>query len=237
MSGPALPLATRPVPRLRAGSVGLVLVLLLAAGLRLYDVGTTSLWTDELFTRFYPQARAALPVGRGNAARAEPAALLQPDLAMGARGRRQRVRAAAAQPARLAAVARAGYAARDRAVRAAGERAVRWPAAGALGHQHRLRAGGAALRAAGRGAGAGACSALPACCGDRVTWAALATYAVGATLAIYLHLTSVLAVAAFGLAGLGSALGRQRLLDRAGLAAVRRRQRGRSRWPACRCCR
>ncbi|MBV8912112.1 MAG: glycosyltransferase family 39 protein, partial [Acetobacteraceae bacterium] len=52
MSGPALPVAA-PTVKVRAGGLVLGAVLLLAAALRSHHLGSASLWTDELFTRFY----------------------------------------------------------------------------------------------------------------------------------------------------------------------------------------
>ena len=55
MSDQAVP-AVSPLVRLRAPAVALACVFAVAALIRLYDLGTASLWTDELFTRFYAKA-------------------------------------------------------------------------------------------------------------------------------------------------------------------------------------
>ncbi len=189
---------------------------LLAAGLRAYDIGTTSLWTDELFTRFYPKLGLGFMWTEGM--RLEP----NPPLYYSLISLWERVAGDSAFALRLPSMIgsllalgltmRLGAELFERRASVVFAALLLAFSATSIAYAQEARAyalQGAALALALLG--------FARLLRGPVSLGALAAYAIGATLAIYLHLTSVLAVAAFGLVGLFSAVGRRPLLDRAGL--------------------
>jgi len=215
MSGPALPVAA-PTVRLRAGAVALGVVLLLAAALRLYHLGTTSLWTDELFTRFYPKTGLAFLWTEG--LRLEPTPPLYYSFIL----LWEHIAGESAWALRLPSLAgslvsiwlayllgRELFERRTSAVLAAALLALA-PTNIFYAQEARSYAlQGAAITLALLG--------FARLLRTPRSRDALAMYAAGALLAVYLHMTSVLAVAAINGAALTAAFGRHRMLDRAGL--------------------
>ncbi|GAC1345358.1 MAG: hypothetical protein NVSMB18_24910 [Acetobacteraceae bacterium] len=216
MSGPALPVASTASVHVRTQTIVLVTLMVVAAALRLYHIDTTSLWTDELFTRYY--AKTGLRYLWGEGLRLEP----NPPLYYSLIALWERVAGDGAWalrlPSLLGSLASVGLAAligRDLFSRAASTSIgvlllVLAPVS--IFYAQEARAYGLQ----------GAALALALYGFARVLReprdrAALALYAAGALLAIYLHATSVLAVAAFNGAALVSAVGRDRMLDRADL--------------------
>ncbi len=205
MLSPTFPAAKR-VP------AALLAILLLAVGLRLHHLGTTSLWTDELFTRYYPRLGLGFLWGEGRTLEPTPPlyysvilgwtalvgdgafALRLPSVAgsmlgivlayLLARELLESPRAWLLAPLLLALTPTSIFYAQEARTYALQGAAI---ALAMLGFARYLRAPGKS---------------------------ALALYVVGAVLAIHLHLTSALFVAAVNLAALASLAGPGRLLDR-----------------------
>jgi hypothetical protein len=188
-------------------------VSVIAVAVRLYRLDDVSLWTDELFTRFYPDAGLAYLWTDG--LRTEPTSPLYYTLIWAV----ERVAGSAAWTVRAPSVA--------------GSLAGVW-LAWSLGRELFGRAGPGVLAAllvalapidvlyaqeARSYALQGAALGLALLGFARVLrgGGGLAMYGAGAILAIWLHPTSVAAVAAINIAALGSAVGRGRLLDRPAL--------------------
>lgn len=216
MSGPALPIAGRAMPGLCAETAALLGIVLLAALLRLYHLGTISLWTDELFTRSY--AKLGLGFLWSEGLRLEPTPPLYNSLisfwerVAGDSAFALRLPSFAASVAGIVLTYLIGRELFSRSASALLAAVLLALAPTNISFAQEARAyalQGAALALA--MLGFARVLRPPASTG------ALAAYAVGALLAIYLHLTSVLALAGFNLAALASAIGPRPLLDRGGL--------------------
>ncbi len=206
MSGPA-------VPRRKTITLAFLAVLVLAAAVRLYHLGTTSLWTDELFTRYYPRLGLGFLWGEGRSIEPTPplyysiiagwtalvgdsaAALRLPSVAgslisivlayLLARELLDTPRAWLLAPLLLALTPTSIFYAQEARAYALQGAAI---ALAMLGFARFLR--------------------------KPDNKAALAAYTLGAVLAVYLHMTSALFVAAVNIAALASLAGSGRLLDR-----------------------
>jgi uncharacterized membrane protein len=215
MSGPALPVAA-PMIRVRAGAFAIGAVLLIAAALRLYHLGTVSLWTDELFTRFYPKTGFRFMWTEG--LRVEP----NPPLYYSFVLLWERIAGETAWALRLPSLIGSllsvwlayllGCELFERRLSAVFAAALLALAPTNIFYAQEARA--YALQ--------GAAIALALLGFARLLRAprslgALAMYAAGAVLAVYLHMTSVLAIIACNIAALTACFGRRKLLDGAGL--------------------
>jgi hypothetical protein len=187
-------------------------VLLLAAVLRFYKLGVTSLWTDELFTAFYPRDGLSFIWTEG--LRTEPTSPLYFSLIWAV----EHVAGDSAFVLRLPSVAGSllGIALAGLLARELFERRAASIFAGLLlalaptNIFYAQEARGYALQGA---ALALALFGFARFLRERDRAGPLALYGTGATLAIYFHPTSLIAVAAINLAALFSVVGRGRLLD------------------------
>ena len=215
MSGPALRVAA-PTARIGTGGLALAALLLLAVALRFYHLGTTSLWTDELFTRFYPKTGLAFLWTDG--LRLEPTPPLYYSLILFWEHVAGESAFALRLPSLLGSLAGIWLAyllARElfpRRLSALFAVALLALAPTNIFYAQEARSYGLQ----------GAALALALLGFARVlreprSIGALTLYAVGAVLAVYLHMTSALAIAACNGAALTAAIGRFRLLDRAAL--------------------
>ncbi|HYZ64209.1 MAG TPA: glycosyltransferase family 39 protein [Acetobacteraceae bacterium] len=215
MSGPALPLAARPALRLQTQAFVLAAILLLAAILRLHHLGTTSLWTDELFTQFY--AKTGLRFLWTEGLRLEPTPPLYYTLIAlweriaGDSAFALRLPSLVASLITLALTAALGRELFARKLSTTVGTLLLALAPTSLYYAQEARS--YALQ--------GAAIALALLGFARFlrtrTLGDLAIYGAGAALAVYLHPTSVLAVAACNGAALISTFGSSRLLDRPAL--------------------
>ena len=208
------PIIGRRSRETRSWSVPLVLVSLLAILLRLYRLDAVSLWTDELFTRFYPHAGLGYLWTEG--LRTEPTSPLYYTLVWAV----ERTLGSSAWALRLPSVA-ASLLGIWLAFRLAGELFGRTAPALLAALVLALAPFNVFVAQEARAyalQGAALTLALFGFArllrGARGAWW---LYGVGATLAIWLHPTSVAAVIAFNAAAALSAVGRGKLLDRAAL--------------------
>lgn len=216
MSGTVHLAATRAVPRPGAQTVLMLAVLTLAVALRFYHLGSTSLWTDEFFTEFYPKTGLGFMWGAGM--RLEPTPPLYNSLIWLV----ERLVGESAFMLRLPSLVGsmlglvlAGALARE--LFGAGASTVWTMLLLALCPTDLFYAQEARAYAMQAAAIALALLGFAQFLRMPRSLSALGLFVLGSVLAIYLHLTSALAVAAIDLAFLAGFGGRVKLLDRSAL--------------------
>lgn len=193
----------------RTSALGVAAIAIFAIGIRLYRLGDIPLWTDELFTRSYPDAGLAYLWGPG--LRTEPTSPLYYTLIWGIErvvGSSALILRAPSVIASLAGVWLAWALARELfARRGPAFLAALLLALAPIDVFFAQEARSYALQAAALGL------ALLALARILRRAPGLALYATGAVLAIWLHPTSIAAIAALNAAALMSTIGATRLLD------------------------
>lgn len=216
MSGTVHLAAARAVPRPRAQAVLLLAIFVLAAVLRLYHLGETSLWTDEFFTEFYPKTGLGFMWGQG--LRLEPTPPLYNSMILLTErvfGETPFLLRFPSLIGSMAGIVLAGLLARE--LFGSGASMVGAVLLLALCPTDIFYAQEARAYALQGAALALALLGFARVLREPNSVPALGLYALGAALAIYFHLTSVLAVAAINLAFLAGLVGRTPLLGRRAL--------------------